>query len=72
MSKFKLGVSLVLVFLVIIIVLQNTEPVETRILFATVIMSRAVLLFTATLIGFFLGVLFSLAFSRKMKTEGGR
>lgn len=42
--------------LLIIIVLQNTAAVETRILFATVSMPRALLLAIALLVGFLLGL----------------
>ncbi len=42
--------------LLIIIVLQNTAAVETKILFATVSMPRALLLAVALLVGFLLGL----------------
>jgi uncharacterized integral membrane protein len=41
----------------LIIVLQNTDAVETRLLFVTLTMPRAVLLFSTTAIGFVLGLL---------------
>ena len=65
MSRLKLITIAVLAVLVGILVLQNTQPVETRVLFATVTMPRAVLLFVTALIGFALGVLVSLAVVRK-------
>jgi len=43
--------------LVLIVVLQNTESVDTRLLFATVSMPLAALLFTTLLIGYGLGLL---------------
>jgi len=46
----------VVAILVVIIVLQNTQSVETRILFITLSMPRAVLLFVTLLIGFVLGL----------------
>ena len=49
------GVALALI--IVIIVLQNTEQVETKLLFASVTMPRAALLFGTLLIGFALGAL---------------
>ena len=67
----RLIVALMLSILVIIVVLQNTEAVETRLLFVTLAMPRAVLLFTTTLIGFALGILTSLVWMRKKNKPGG-
>ena len=67
MAKFKLIAALVLAVLGIIIVSQNTDTVETRILFATVSMPRAVLLFITTAVGFVLGVLVALIVWGKRK-----
>ena len=53
--------------LVLIVILQNTEAVETELLFISVSMPRAVLLFGALLIGFALGVLTAGRISRKPK-----
>ena len=61
MARIKLVAILVLAVLAVIVVLQNTQAVETRLLFATVTMPRAVLLLVAAVIGFALGVLSSLA-----------
>ena len=52
MSRWKLITILVVVALVVIIVLQNTKPVETKLLFATVEIPRIVLLVVMFLIGF--------------------
>lgn len=49
--------AVVLLALVVVLVLQNTEPVETRFLFATVSMPRALLLVLTLLVGFALGLL---------------
>ena len=65
MERFKLISIGVLVVLGIIIILQNTQPVETKILFMTITMPRAILLLVTTLIGFALGVLVSFFFQRK-------
>lgn len=53
------------VVLTVILVVQNTETVETRILFATVVMPRAVLLAITFLLGIIVGLL--IAFLRKRK-----
>lgn len=65
MSKIKLITTLIIAVIGIIIVLQNTTEVETKILFMTITMPRAVLLFIVGLGGFALGVLVSLMFSKK-------
>jgi len=65
MERFKLVSIAVLVGLGIIIILQNRQPVETKILFMAITMPRAVLLMVTTLIGFALGVLVSFFFQRK-------
>lgn len=57
MKKLKLIAGAVLAVLAVIVVLQNTEPVETRLLFVSLVMPRAVLLFGTLAIGFNLGVL---------------
>ena len=49
----------VLAIVVLIVVLQNTEAVETRILFLTLTMPRAALLFGTLIVGFVLGLLTS-------------
>lgn len=61
----RLVLTFVLAVLVVIMVLQNTEAVETQVLFVTVTMPRAVLLLTTALIGFALGILTSLVWMRK-------
>ena len=65
MKRFKMISIAVLTVLGVIIILQNTEQVETRILFLSITMPRAVLLMGTTLIGFALGVLVALFFPRK-------
>ena len=65
MERFKLVSIAVLVILGVIIILQNTQPVETRILLMTITMPRAILLMGTTLIGFALGVLVSFLFQKK-------
>ena len=67
MTKFKVVVLSVVGLLLLIVVLQNTEAVETKLLFVSVTMPRAVLLFGTLLIGFALGVLTAGRISRKPK-----
>ena len=73
MRKARLIATVVLAVLVVIVVLQNTETVETRLLFATVTMPRAVLLLTTALVGFALGVLtaFLMMRQRQRPRTGG-
>ena len=65
MSRFKLISIAVLTVLGVVIILQNTEQVETRVLFLSISMPRAILLMGTTLIGFALGILVSFLFQRK-------
>ena len=69
MKKFALIAILVAVVLGIIVVLQNTESVETKLLIVTVTMPRAVLLFVTAMIGFAAGVILSLGMMRKAKGD---
>ena len=59
MQHAKLITTLVISALILVIILQNTEPVVTRILFFSITMPRAVLLFGTTMLGFALGVMAS-------------
>ena len=47
-----------------VVAIQNTEPVVTRLLFATVTMPHAILLFTTAAIGFGIGTLATLFWVR--------
>lgn len=55
--KLKLVAVIVSLIIVAIVVIQNTEQVETRILFMTITMPRAVLLFITAALGFGAGLL---------------
>lgn len=57
MQKARLIGMATLALLVIIIVLQNTDSVETKLLFLKLEMPRAALLFGTLIIGFALGIL---------------
>jgi len=65
MRNFKLIAASFLAILVAIIVVQNREPVATHLLFATVVMPHAILLFITAAAGFALGVLLTLSLSTK-------
>ena len=67
MNKVKVILIAIVCLLTLIVVLQNTEAVETRLLFVSVTMPRAALLFGTLLIGFLLGVLTAGRLVRKAK-----
>ena len=69
MARAKLVAALVLVALVLIIVFQNTQPVETKFLFVTLTMPRAALLATTMLIGIGVGMLVALGISGSKKKK---
>jgi uncharacterized integral membrane protein len=48
MGDLKLIIASILAILVAVLVVQNTEPVETHLLFATVAMAHAVLIFISS------------------------
>lgn len=54
--------------LVLVVALQNTETVETRLLFATISMPRALLLFFTLLIGVLIGLIFGAKLTGSIKT----
>jgi len=72
MKRVKVIGILVLALSVAIVVLQNTESVQTNILFFTFTMSRAALLFLTALIGFIIGVLCSLRVGLKKSDTSAR
>jgi uncharacterized integral membrane protein len=57
MNKLKIVLIAVLALVVVVVVLQNTQAVETKLLFMTVTLPNAALLFGTLIIGFTLGVL---------------
>ena len=65
MKRAKMIGILVLALSVLIVLLQNTESVQTNILFFSFTMPRAVLLFLTALVGFIIGLLSALSFGRK-------
>lgn len=67
--KIKLVVIAILAILVLIVALQNTANVETKLLFATVTMPRAILLFVMLAIGFVIGWLSGARFAIKKSAK---
>ena len=59
----------VLAMVGIIIAFQNTDQVETQILFFTITMPRAVLLFLTLLIGFITGMMVTFIISSKWSSR---
>lgn len=69
LQKTKIVVVALLAVLIVVIVLQNTEVVETKILFTTISMPRAALLFGTLISGFVIGVLTGGRIMARMKKE---
>ncbi len=66
-QKVKLIIAVIASALLLILVVQNTEQVETRILLATITMPRALLLFLMALTGFIIGLLAAFSISKRKK-----
>lgn len=71
MKRAKIIGAAIIALLAIIIFMQNTESVTTKLLFVTVTMPRAVLLVVTLLAGFILGVLTPGRLIRKARKEAG-
>jgi len=69
MAKAKLIAALVLIALFLVVVLQNTQPVETKFLFVSVTMPRAALLAMTMLIGVAVGMLVALSLSGRKRAK---
>ena len=67
MKNWRAVVIIVISLLVLIVVLQNTKSVETKFLFVTVAMPRALLLFLTFLFGFIVGAVSILGLAKKEK-----
>jgi len=65
MRNFKLITASLLAILVAILVLQNRDSVATHVLFWTVALPHAILLFITAALGFALGVLLTLSLSNR-------
>ena len=73
MKKGKILLMAVLALLAIIIVFQNTEAVDTKLLFITVTMPRALLLIVVLLVGFILGLIAPISlYGKKDQAGSGR
>ena len=55
MKRFKIALALIAGFLLVVVILQNTDTVDTPILSATIQLPRALLLLVSVLVGFVLG-----------------
>lgn len=69
MKKFKIITIAVVLILVLIIILQNTQSVETKILFVKIAMPRAFLLMLTFLFGFIAGLLATLRIEGKSEKK---
>ncbi len=65
MHKAKHILWIILLILAVIIILQNTAAVETKILFFTITMPRAVLLLITAVVGYAIGALTTLSLYKK-------
>jgi len=65
MHRAKLITAIVIAVLVVVLLLQNTDPVETRLIFMSVKMPRAMLLLVTFLLGFVAGAVVSRGFRKK-------
>jgi putative membrane protein len=65
MAHWRIILAAIVALLLIVVVLQNTEPAETQVLFMTISMPRAVLLFVTLAIGFVLGLLSAAGLARR-------
>ncbi len=64
-KRIKIAVAAVVAVLAIIVIFPNTEVVETRLLFITVSMPRALLLIVTLLLGVLLGLMTAVRIRRK-------
>jgi lipopolysaccharide assembly protein A len=68
-TKYKLIVAVILALLAMIVILQNTIDITTRILFFTVTMPLWILLLGTILVGFALGVIITLLAGREKRRK---
>jgi uncharacterized integral membrane protein len=69
MKKFKIITIAVVSILVLIVILQNTQSVETKLLFVKITMPRAFLLMLTFLFGFIAGLLATLRLGTKTNKD---
>ena len=70
MQKAKLISAIVAILLVVIVILQNTQAVETKLLFITITAPIAVLVGSSLLIGIVAGMLIAMTLSSKKSKKG--
>ncbi len=70
MKKLKIVAIVVISILALVVFLQNTDSVETRLLFMTVTMSRALLLILTFILGFAAGIITTSYVLRKSPKAG--
>ena len=64
MAKGRLISAALLALLATTVILQNTQPVETKILFLNIFLPHALLLLVTLLTGFALGVIITMLYTR--------
>jgi uncharacterized integral membrane protein len=69
MKKAKLAAIVIVSVVTLIVVLQNTEVTQARILFWDLPMSRALLLILTFVLGFAIGILVAGGFLRKKRSK---
>ncbi len=69
MKKWKIIGIIVISILTLIVILQNTASVETKLLLVTVTMSRALLLIMTFIMGFATGLIASYAVKKSNKAK---
>ncbi|MBN2181449.1 MAG: LapA family protein [Sedimentisphaerales bacterium] len=69
MKKFKIILIAVVLLLVLVVILQNTDPVNTKFLFWSFPLPRALLLFLTFMFGFIAGLLAVIRFERKTEKK---
>ena len=69
MGKIRNIIIILLVVLAIIIIFQNTQAVETKLLFVTVTMPRALLLMVTFLVGLAVGFILSGFWFKKQQDQ---
>ena len=57
MNKLKIVAIAAIALFTVVVVLQNTQPIETKLLFVTMTLPNAALLFGTLIVGFAIGVL---------------
>lgn len=69
MARIKLSIVLILCLSTLVVIFQNTEAVETKLLFVSITMPRALLIGVAFLVGAISGLLLATKVGAKKSTE---